>query len=165
VILLYFVVINYQTTIRNGLVIIFRRFIILFSALAPTLLIGLCERVNVLGHEYVPIGIFALIALSFPILTFFAGRFFRPNNENALKNSTYECGEVPVGEAHIQFHFQYYMFAILFVIFDLVVVFLILWVQVYLELQVSAKIIMMLFLLITLLGLWYAFKKEDVIWI
>ena len=57
------------------------------------------------------------------------------------------------------------MFAILFVIFDLVVVFLILWVQVYLELQVSAKIIMMLFLLITLLGLWYAFKKEDVIWI
>ena len=118
-----------------------------------------------LGHEYVPIGIFALIALSFPILTFFAGRFFRPNNENALKNSTYECGEVPVGEAHIQFHFQYYMFAILFVVFDLVVVFLILWVQVYLALQVSAKVVMMLFLLITLLGLWYAFRKEDVIWI
>ena len=136
-----------------------------FSALARTLLIGYYRRVNVLGHEYVPIGIFALIALSFPILTFFAGRFFRPNNENALKNSTYECGEVPVGEAHIQFHFQYYMFAILFVVFDLVVVFLILWVQVYLVLSVAAKVIMMLFLLITLLGLWYAFRKEDVIWI
>jgi len=138
---------------------------VFFSALARTLLIGYYRRVNVLGHEYVPIGIFALIALSFPILTFFAGRFFRPNNENALKNSTYECGEVPVGEAHIQFHFQYYMFAILFVVFDLVVVFLILWVQVYLVLSVAAKIIMMLFLLITLLGLWYAFRKEDVIWI
>ncbi|GIR27828.1 MAG: NADH-quinone oxidoreductase subunit A [Methanobacteriota archaeon] len=138
---------------------------VFFSALARTLLIGYYKRVNVLGHEYVPIGIFALIALSFPILTFFAGRFFRPNNENALKNSTYECGEVPVGEAHIQFHFQYYMFAILFVVFDLVVVFLILWVQVYLVLSVAAKVIMMLFLLITLLGLWYAFRKEDVIWI
>tara|TARA_B100000900_G_C20385491_1_gene636328 strand:- start:35 stop:475 length:441 start_codon:yes stop_codon:yes gene_type:complete len=138
---------------------------VFFSALARTLLIGYYRRVNVLGHEYVPIGIFALIALSFPILTFFAGRFFRPNNENALKNSTYECGEVPVGEAHIQFHFQYYMFAILFVVFDLVVVFLILWVQVYLVLSVAAKVIMMLFLLITLLGLWYAFRKEDVIWI
>ena len=126
---------------------------VFFSALARTLLIGYYKRVNVLGHEYVPIGIFALIALSFPILTFFAGRFFRPNNENALKNSTYECGEVPVGEAHIQFHFQYYMFAILFVVFDLVVVFLILWVQVYLVLSVAAKVIMMLFLLITLLGL------------
>ena len=136
---------------------------VFFSALARTLLIGYYKRVNVLGHEYVPIGIFALIALSFPILTFFAGRFFRPNNENALKNSTYECGEVPVGEAHIQFHFQYYMFAILFVVFDLVVVFLILWVQVYLVLSVAAKVIMMLFLLITLLGLWYAFRKEDVI--
>ena len=118
-----------------------------------------------LGHEYVSIGIFALIALSFPVMTFFIGRFFRPHNDNALKNSTYECGEIPVGEAHIQFHFQYYMFAILFVVFDLVVVFLILWVQVYLALQVSAKVVMMLFLLITLLGLWYAFKKEDVIWI
>jgi|TARA_A100001234_G_scaffold124729_1_gene109328 NADH:ubiquinone oxidoreductase subunit 3 (subunit A) len=138
---------------------------VFYSALARTLLIGYYKRVNVLGHEYVPIGIFALIALSFPILTFFAGRFFRPNNENALKNSTYECGEVPVGEAHIQFHFQYYMFAILFVVFDLVVVFLILWVQVYLVLSVAAKVIMMLFLLITLLGLWYAFRKEDVIWI
>ena len=138
---------------------------VFFSALARTLLIGYYKRVNVLGHEYVPIGIFAIIALSFPIFTFFAGRFFRPNNENALKNSNYECGEVPVGEAHIQFHFQYYMFAILFVVFDLVVVFLILWVQVYLVLSVAAKVIMMLFLLITLLGLWYAFRKEDVIWI
>ena len=54
---------------------------------------------------------------------------------------------------------------LLFVVFDLVVVFLILWVQVYLVLSVAAKVIMMLFLLITLLGLWYAFRKEDVIWI
>ena len=136
-----------------------------FLALARTFLIGIYRRVNVLGHEYIPIGIFALVALSFPILTFFVGRFFRPHNDNELKNSTYECGEVPVGEAHIQFHFQYYMFAILFVVFDLVVVFLILWVQVYLVLDVAAKVIMMLFLLVTLLGLWYSFRKEDVIWI
>ena len=40
-----------------------------------------------LGHEYVPIGIFALIALSFPVMTFFIGRFFRPHNDNPLKNS------------------------------------------------------------------------------
>ena len=70
-----------------------------------------------------------------------------------------------MGEAHIQFHFQYYMFAILFVIFDLVVVFLILWVQAYLQLDVGAKLVMLLFLFLTLLGLWYAFRKEDVIWI
>ena len=87
------------------------------------------------------------------------------NNANALKNSTYECGEVPRGEAHIQFHFQYYMFAILFVVFDLVVVFLILWVQVYLQLEVASKVVMLLFLFLTLLGLWYAFRKENVIWI
>ena len=119
----------------------------------------------VLGHDYIPIAIFTLLAISFPTLTFFMGRFFRPNNDNPLKRSTYECGETPIGDAHIQFHFQYYMFAILFVVFDLVVVFLILWVQVYLSLAVAAKVVMLLFLLLTLLGLWYAFRKEDVIWI
>ena len=137
----------------------------IYCAFTRTLLIGFDNRVFVLGDEYIPIGIFALIALSFPVMTFFIGRFFRPHNDNALKNSTYECGEIPIGEAHIQVHFQYYMFAILFVVFDLVVVFLILWVQVYLDLAIGAKVVMLLFLLLTLLGLWYAFRKEDVIWI
>ena len=118
-----------------------------------------------LGHEYISIGIFALIALSFPILTFFVGRFFRPNNENALKNSTYECGEVPVGEAHIQFHFQYYMFAILFVVFDIVTVFILLWMVAYSALTIEAKAIMGIFMMCSLIGLWYALSKEDVIWI
>ena len=71
----------------------------------------------------------------------------------------------PVGEAHIQFHFQYYMFAILFVVFDLVVVFLMLWVLVYTSLDTSAKLVMFLFVGMTLLALYYALKKEEVIWI
>ena len=33
------------------------------------------------------------------------------------------------------------------------------------QLEVAAKVVMLLFLLLTLLGLWYAFRKEDVIWI
>ncbi|SVD96430.1 uncharacterized protein METZ01_LOCUS449284, partial [marine metagenome] len=49
------------------------------GAFTRTLLIGFDNRVFVLGHEYVPIGIFALIALSFPVMTFFIGRFFRPH--------------------------------------------------------------------------------------
>ena len=115
--------------------------------------------------EYIPILVFLVFALLLSVGAFSLSIILGKKSPYAEKNSTYECGEVPVGEAHIQFHFQYYMFAILFVVFDLVVVFLILWVQVYLSLQVSAKVVMLLFLLITLLGLWYAFRKEDVIWI
>ena len=118
-----------------------------------------------LGHDYIPIGIFAVIALMFPLMNFFMSRFFRPDYGNPLKRSTYECGETPVGVAHIQFHFQYYMFAILFVVFALVVVFLMLWVLVYTSLDTSAKLVMFLFVGMTLLALYYALKKEEVIWI
>ena len=76
---------------------------------------------------YVPVVLFILVALSFPLLTFFATRLFRPTHPTPLKDLTYECGELPEGEAAIQFHFQYYMFALIFVVFDVAAVFLVLW--------------------------------------
>src|SRR3972149_2604383 len=78
-------------------------------------------------ESYVPIVIFAIVAVLFPLGTFFATRLFRPDPPTPLKDLTYECGEVPEGEATIQFHFQYYMFALIFVVFDVAAVFLILW--------------------------------------
>src|SRR5437867_213423 len=76
---------------------------------------------------YVPVVLFLLVALSFPLLTFFATRLFRPTHPTPLKDLTYECGELPEGEAAIQFHFQYYVFALIFVVFDVAAIFLILW--------------------------------------
>src|SRR5947209_8036457 len=69
-------------------------------------------------ESYVPVVIFAVVALLFPLGTFFATRLFRPDHPTPLKDLTYECGEVPEGVAQIQFHFQYYMLALIFVIFD-----------------------------------------------
>src|SRR2546428_3890287 len=77
--------------------------------------------------DYVPVVLFLLVALSFPLITFFATRLFRPTHPTPLKDLTYECGELPEGEAAIQFHFQYYMFALIFVVFDVAAVFLVLW--------------------------------------
>jgi NADH:ubiquinone oxidoreductase subunit 3 (subunit A) len=38
--------------------------------------------------------------------------------------STYECGSDPVGDARIEFHFQYYWYAIIFLVFDIAFMFL-----------------------------------------
>lgn len=38
--------------------------------------------------------------------------------------TTFECGSEPVGEAMIQFHFQYYWYAIIFLVFDIAFMFL-----------------------------------------
>src|SRR2546426_4544191 len=76
---------------------------------------------------YVPLVLFLPVPLMFPPITCFATRLFRPTHPTPLKDLTYECGELPEGEAAIQFHFQYYMFALIFVVFDVAAVFLVLW--------------------------------------
>jgi NADH:ubiquinone oxidoreductase subunit 3 (subunit A) len=118
-----------------------------------------------LVEDYLPLAIFALIAVLFPALGFWASRFFRPRKKETLKNTTYECGEVPIGEAQIQFHVQFYIFAIIFVIFDVTIVFLMIWALVFSGLPDLAKIYMAIFLGILLVGVGYALKKEKVIWI
>ena len=114
---------------------------------------------------YLPIAIFAVIALAFPAVTFFMSRFFRPTKVTALKRETYECGEVPIGEAQIQFRFQFYMFAIIFVVFDVITVFLMIWALNFANLSDDAKILMLAFFGLLLVGVFYALKKEERLWI
>jgi NADH:ubiquinone oxidoreductase subunit 3 (subunit A) len=118
-------------------------------------------------EAYVPVVIFALIALLFPLGTFFATRLFRPDHPTPLKDLTYECGEVPEGEAQIQFHFQYYMFALIFVVFDVAAVFLLLWAFAWGGLLTLAspvsKFSIFLFLGIMFVATQYALKEEEVI--
>lgn len=115
--------------------------------------------------EYLPVGFFAALALLIPLLTFFLTRLLRPSRQDPRAFATYECGSVPEGEAMIQFHFQYYMFAIIFVAFDLVTVFVLLWALLFVDLGELAKLTMVLFLGILLVGVFYALRKEEVIWI
>lgn len=46
--------------------------------------------------------------------------------DEAYTNSTYECGENPVGEGHTQTNLQYYSFAIVFVVFDVITTYILL---------------------------------------
>lgn len=125
------------------------------SLLPPTMLV----------EEYLPVAIYGLVAVLFPILAFWASRFFRPTRKSAQRNTTYECGETPIGEAQIQFHVQFYIFAIIFVIFDIVTIFLIIWALAFNDLSDLSKLLMGGFLGLLLVGVAYALKKEKVIWI
>ncbi len=82
-----------------------------------------------------------------------------------LKRATYECGEVPIGQAQIQFHFQFYMWAIIFVIFDVVTIFLLIWALNFDALSMNAKIVALAFLGLLLVGVFYALRKEGRVWI
>ncbi len=118
-----------------------------------------------LPENYLPVLVFAVVGLVFPIATFLLNRYFRPSNRTRLKESTYECGETPFGEAQIQFSFQYYMFAIIFVVFDVVTVFLMIWALSHSLLEPITGVFMLIFVGVLLMGLFYALRKEEKIWI
>lgn len=134
-----------------------------------------------LSEKYLPVAIFLIVGLLFPAITFLLTRFFRPRKEIGEKHHTYECGEVPAGEAHIQFNFQYYSFALLFVVFDIIIVFLMIWALTFSTFS-DEKIILSIgpfgiseklttglfigaFMVILSIGVYYALRKEERIWI
>ncbi len=117
--------------------------------------------------RYLPVALFAIFCLLFPIGTFFATRILRKDNPGPLKDLTYECGEVPEGEAMIQFHFQYYVFAIIFVVFDVAAIFLLLWALSSSSTWGSSVAFASigLFIAIMFIATNYALKKEEVLYI
>ncbi len=114
---------------------------------------------------YLPLVVVSIIALGFAPLAWLVSRFIRPTKPTAWMETTYECGSEPIGEAHVQFKFQYYSFAIIFVVFDLVATFLMVWAVAFGGLSTMATIWMLVFFAIMLLGVAYALKKEAYVWI
>ncbi len=118
-----------------------------------------------LVEDYLPVAFFALLALGFAPLAWWLSRFIRPHTSSTLQRSTYECGTPAMGEAHIEFRYQYYIYAIVFVVFDLISVFLLVWAYYFSELSDTAIMWMLIFLTIVLIGVGYALRKEEKLWI
>ena len=88
--------------------------------------------------------------------------------------STFECGSEPIGDAMIQFHFQYYWYAIIFLVFDVAFMFLVLGGMVTAEetklggdiakAEAGLAIIAVFFTIMSL-GVWYVFRKRGRIYI
>ena len=76
----------------------------------------------------------------------------------------YECGEVPIGDAHTRFNFQYYVFALVFVIFDVVSSFLLIWALIIGDLQLEGMITAFSFLAVLSIGFIYWWKRDALRW-
>jgi len=105
----------------------------------------------ILGFVFVGIGI-AVAAL------------IRPSKPNPIKNSTYECGEIPIGDTWVRFNVRFYVIAIVFLLFDVEVVFLLPWAVVFKSLGWFAFIEMIVFVVILMAGFAYVWLKGDLDW-
>lgn len=89
---------------------------------------------------------------------------FSPAKPGADKNAVYECGLESKGDAMIQFKVQYYVYAIIFLIFDVETIFLLPFAVAFTELPVGAFLAMMVFLLLLVEGLAWAWLKGLLSW-
>jgi NADH-quinone oxidoreductase subunit A len=119
-------------------------------------------------HPHAFLAVFVVVALAFPLALLAVAqlwfRFFQPAKPGAVKNDVYECGVAPTGDSWIQFKAHYYLYAILFLIFDVEVLFLLPFAVAFTTLPVGALLAMLVFILLLLEGLVWAWHRGHLEW-
>ena len=115
--------------------------------------------------ELVCIVIFVVLSIFFALAMILAGFLCQYKNETPVKNTTYECGVVPFGDAKIKFDIRYINYAILFLIFDIETIFLYPFAVSLNSLGLFAVIEAFIFVGILLIGLYLAIKKKMLRWV
>jgi NADH:ubiquinone oxidoreductase subunit 3 (subunit A) len=105
--------------------------------------------------------VFALTPLG---LAWLWAKKFSPRKPGPVKNAIYECGLESKGDAWGQFKAEYYLYAIVFLIFDVETIFLLPFAVAFGHLSVGAIVAMMVFLLLLVECLCWAWRKGVLTW-
>lgn len=114
--------------------------------------------------QYLFVAVFFAVAVVFPLVPLALVRLIAPRKPSPSKNATYECGLTSRGDAWIQFRAGYYLYALAYVIFAVETVFLYPWAVAFGGLSVGAFVAMMVFVLLLVEGLLYAWAKGALDW-
>lgn len=115
-------------------------------------------------NEWLYVGLFLLVGAVVPTAAIVISWIIAPKKPNQIKQSTYECGIETVGESWIQFKAQYYVFALVFLVFDVETVFLFPWAVALGRVSVFAVLEGIVFIMILIAGLIYAWRKGTLEW-
>jgi len=117
-------------------------------------------------EPYIGLAVHALIcvALGGGLLAAAALLRHRVHHGRPDKRATYECGEVPHGQAWRKTPVGFYLLALLFILFDAEAAFLFVWVLGLREVGPTAFWAMVVFLAVLLLGWAYAWRRGDLKW-
>jgi NADH-quinone oxidoreductase subunit A len=119
-------------------------------------------------REYLPVLLQIIVAVLFAgsalLVSVVVGR---SGKRTRAKDTAYECGMLPQGEAQPRFSVKFYLVAMLFILFDLEIVFMYPWAVVYRDAVKQSTIIfwsMLSFISILMVGYVYAVKKGVLDW-
>ena len=116
-------------------------------------------------YDWLYIGIFMAVSMFLPAAAIGIAAILSPHKPDPIKNETYECGIETVGETWVQFKPQYYVYALIFLVFDVETIFLYPWAVAYNKLSLFGVLEAVLFIVMLLGGLIYAWRKGSLEWI
>ena len=125
---------------------------------------------SVTGQEqpYLILTVFLVVAVVFAgaplLLARLWAKTFSPQKPGEQKNATYECGLEAKGDALIRFKSEYYLYGIIFLIFDVETIFLLPFAVAFTGLPIGAFLAMMVFVLLLIEGLAWAWMKGVLTW-
>lgn len=115
-------------------------------------------------NQWAFVGVFFALAWLLPIAPIMLNKIIAPSRPNSIKTDIYECGVETVGDAWGQIKVQYYLYAIIFLVFDIEMVFLFPWAVAYAKVGFGAYLAGVIFILLLLEGLVYAWRKGALEW-
>src|SRR5215471_19386144 len=119
--------------------------------------------------RYIPLLIQIVVAMGLAggmiLLSYLIGK----HKWTPAKNSPYECGIMPTGDAQQRFSVKFYMVAMLFILFGVETVFLYPWAIILKDLKRMGQgmfgfLEMIVYIGIVLVGFWYIWKKGVLDW-
>ena len=120
-------------------------------------------------NPYLLIAVFVVAASVFALtplaLAYLWAKCYSPKKPGPDKNATYECGLESKGDAWVQFRSEYYLYGIIFLIFDVETIFLLPFAVSFTGLPAGAFIAMIIFLLLLVEGLVWAWRKGILTWV
>jgi NADH-quinone oxidoreductase subunit A len=123
---------------------------------------------TVMLKDYLPVLLQIVVACGFAVSTLVASVLLgKSGTPNAIKDSAYECGMLPIGDGQPRFSVKFYMVAMLFVLFDIEVVFMYPWALVFRDLVAQSTAVfwsMAGFAGILFIAYLYALKKGALRW-
>ncbi len=119
-------------------------------------------------REYIPILLQAIVAVGFAASALIVSVVLgKAGKRTKIKDTAYECGMLPEGNAQPRFSVKFYLVAMLFILFDIEIVFMYPWAVVYADMIKQGATVflsMLSFVVILTVGYVYALKKGVLNW-
>ncbi|HEY6970732.1 MAG TPA: NADH-quinone oxidoreductase subunit A [Candidatus Angelobacter sp.] len=114
--------------------------------------------------RYIPLLIQILVAMALAGVMILLSYLVGKHKWTPVKNSPYECGIVPTGDAQQRFSVKFYMVAMLFILFDVEAIFLYPWAVIARDLKMFGFWEMLVYIGLVLVGFFYIWKKGIIDW-